>query len=64
MSNLTEYRKEAFKDWIIDQIDEWKHEYTAWDGRIEDEDDDFNEEDWEWIKENLFVSEIKIEEKQ
>lgn len=63
MSNeLKDYRKEAFKDWILEQVDQWKHEYSAWDGRIEDEEDDFNEEDWEWIRDNLSVSKIEVSE--
>lgn len=60
MDNLTQYRKEMFEYWIRKTIDCWLHEYGAWDDLIGD--DDFEEEDWEWIRDNLFVAEIKIEE--
>lgn len=60
--NLLEYRKQAFAEWIDSQISIWLHEYGAWDDRIEDEDDDFNEEDWDFIRNNLRVTNITIEE--
>lgn len=62
MSELTEFRKAAFESWIREQINSWISERGAWDDRLEDEDDDFDEDDWEYIRTHLKVESITITE--
>lgn len=64
MDYTLEYRKAMFEVWVREQIDAWLHEYGAWDMWIEDPEDDFTEEDWEFIKDNLEVTKIEIGEKK
>lgn len=59
---MKEFRVDVFRDWIHSQIDSWLCEYEAWDSLIED--GDIDEEDWEWIRDNLKVVDIVIEGKQ
>lgn len=54
--------KEAFENWVRQQIDCWLMEDGAWDDRLEDEEDDFDYADLEWIRDNLKVSKIVVEE--
>lgn len=56
-----EYAKEMFTQWIRETVDAWLCEYGAWDDKLEDENDDFNHEDWEYIKNNLKF-EVTIQE--
>lgn len=63
MSNsLLEYRKQMYYDWVYEQINIWLHEYGAWDALLEDEDNDFDEDDLEFIRNRLFVADIVIKE--
>lgn len=58
--SLLEYRKAKFEEWVRDQIDSWLYEYSAWDNMFGY--DDFDGEDWDFIKSNLRVANITIEE--
>lgn len=59
---MKEFRVDVFRGWIHSQIDSWLCEYGAWDSLIED--GDIDEEDWEWIRDNLKVVDIVIEDIQ
>lgn len=57
--NLLEYRKQMFEIWIREQIDNWVCEIDAWDHMFDGE---FDGDDWDFIKNNLRVTNITIEE--
>jgi len=60
-----EYAKQIFEQWIRETVDSWLHEYGAWDDKLEDGLNEFNEEDWEYIKNNLkFDVTIKCEDEK
>lgn len=59
---LHEWRKERFIGWIQETVSDWICERGAWDHYLDDPDDDFDEEDWEWIRDNLKIESIKVEE--
>lgn len=59
IDNLLEYRKQMFEVWIHEQIDNWVCEIDAWDNMFDGE---FDGDDWHFIKNNLCVTNITIEE--
>lgn len=49
-------REERIVEWMQSEIeDEEFFDYEQWDGYIEDEDEDFSDEDLEYIRENYKI---------